>query len=158
MAADPETIRTVLDLIPQQPPFRFIDSILHLDEDRVLGTCRFSREAFFYAGHFPGNPVTPGVILVEAMAQTGVVALGIFLMRCQGMSPDHIRRHLFLFAFAEEIVFERILGPGEQVMIRGEKIYYRRNQLKTRVVMFDEENRRVCSGVLAGRGMNHNET
>ena len=64
----------ILDSIPQQEPFRFIDEILELSEDHILAAYRFREDADFYRGHFPGNPVTPGVILIETMAQSGVVA------------------------------------------------------------------------------------
>ncbi len=157
MAVDPEMARSVLELIPQQPPFRFVDSITHLDETGVMGDHRFSEDAFFYKGHFPGNPITPGVILTEAMAQIGVVALGIFLMICQGMDIAHIRRRLFMFAYAQELVFERILRPGEKALIQGEKIYFRRNQLKSKVTLLNEAGEKVCSGILAGRGIAHHE-
>ena len=70
------TPKQVLDLIPQRDPFRFIDDILELDDDHIVGTYRFRPDADFYRGHFPGNPVTPGVILIESLAQVGIVALG----------------------------------------------------------------------------------
>ncbi|MBN2397434.1 MAG: beta-hydroxyacyl-ACP dehydratase, partial [Deltaproteobacteria bacterium] len=76
MAADPETIRQVLEMVPQMPPFRFIDDILEMDGDHIVGAYRFREDEYFYRGHFPGRPVTPGVILIETMAQTGVVAFG----------------------------------------------------------------------------------
>ncbi len=153
MAVEPGLESTLLELIPQQPPFRFVDSILEIDENHVTGIHRFSEAAFFYQGHFPGNPITPGVILLEAMAQTGVVALGIFLMIRQGFDPAEIRRRLFLFAYAQEVVFEQTLRPGETALIRGEKIYFRRNQLKVKVGLFNAVEDRVCAGVLAGRGV-----
>ena len=79
MAADRETIKTILMAVPQQAPFRFIDDILEVDERRITGGYRFREDEYFYRGHFPGRPVTPGVILIEAMAQTGVVAFGLYL-------------------------------------------------------------------------------
>jgi len=57
------TPQEVLDLIPQQEPFRFVDEILEVDEDHIVAKYRFRPEADFYRGHFPGNPITPGVIL-----------------------------------------------------------------------------------------------
>ena len=78
MAADRKMIDRVLAAIPQQAPFRFIDDILGIDEQSVTSSYRFTDDAFFYRGHFPGNPITPGVILVETMAQAGVTALGIY--------------------------------------------------------------------------------
>ena len=67
----------LLELLPQQEPFRFVDEILEVDADHIVARYTFRRDADFYRGHFPGNPITPGVLLIEAMAQTGVVALGI---------------------------------------------------------------------------------
>jgi len=70
----------VLARLPQQEPFRFVDEILEIDDEHVLAAYRWRPEADFYRGHFPGNPVTPGVLLVESMAQASVVALGIYLL------------------------------------------------------------------------------
>ena len=59
----------VLDLLPQQEPFRFVDEILEMDDDHIVARYTFRPDADFYRGHFPGNPITPGVLLIEAMAQ-----------------------------------------------------------------------------------------
>ena len=69
--ADPKPLSAdeVLARVPQQPPFRFIDEILELDAEHILAGYRFREDAGFYRGHFPGNPITPGVILLETMAQ-----------------------------------------------------------------------------------------
>ena len=69
----------ILELLPQQRPFRFVDEILEVDEQRISGRYTFRPDEFYYAGHFPGRPITPGVILLESMCQVGVVALGIYL-------------------------------------------------------------------------------
>ena len=69
----------VLARVPQQEPFRFIEAIHELDREHIVASYRFPQDADFYRGHFPGNPITPGVILIETMAQAGVVALGIYL-------------------------------------------------------------------------------
>ncbi len=54
----------LLELLPQQEPFRFVDEILAVDEDSISARYTFRPDADFYRGHFPGNPVTPGVILL----------------------------------------------------------------------------------------------
>ena len=59
----------VLELLPQREPFRFVDEFIVVDEEHIKARYRFRPEADFYRGHFPGNPVTPGVILLEAIAQ-----------------------------------------------------------------------------------------
>jgi 3-hydroxymyristoyl/3-hydroxydecanoyl-(acyl carrier protein) dehydratase len=69
----------VLGMVPQQEPFRFIDEIVELDQEHIVARYTFPEDSDFYRGHFPGNPITPGVILIETAAQAGVVAFGIFL-------------------------------------------------------------------------------
>ena len=61
--------KQILELIPQKEPFRFVDEILEVNELKIVGAYTFHKTANFYEGHFPGNPVTPGVILLEAMCQ-----------------------------------------------------------------------------------------
>lgn len=143
----------ILELIPQKPPFRFIDSIVAIGNDTIRAEYRFSEDHDFYRGHFPGNPVTPGVILVEAMAQTGVVALGIYLLLREGMPESELQQITTLFAFADEIEFSGIVYPGEKIVIYGEKIYLRRGNLKTRCHITRENGETVCSGVLTGTGV-----
>ena len=69
----------VLTMVPQQEPFRFIDEIVELDSEHIVAQYTFPESSDFYRGHFPGNPITPGVILIETAAQAGVVAFGIYL-------------------------------------------------------------------------------
>lgn len=147
----------VLDLVPQQRPFRFIDRIEEVDDDHITGSYRFREDEYFYRGHFPGRPVTPGVILLETMAQTGVVALGIYLLLRQGRSPGDIRRMGTLFSTADAVEFSAMVLPGEQVIVRGTKIYLRRGSLKTHITMEKENGRLVCSGTLAGVGVPFDE-
>jgi 3-hydroxyacyl-[acyl-carrier-protein] dehydratase len=157
MAADKKTIEDVLLLVPQQQPFRFIDDILEMDEDHIIGTYRFRDDEYFYKGHFPGQPVTPGVILIETMAQTGVVAFGIYQLMRQGISSDHIKRLVTLFTMVDDVEFNGIVSPGERVIIKGEKIYLRRGNLKTKVSIERDNGEFVCYGVLTGRGVDFDE-
>jgi len=157
MGADTKTIEDVLLLVPQQQPFRFIDNILEMDEDHIIGTYRFRDDEYFYKGHFPGQPVTPGVILIETMAQTGVVAFGIYLLMQEGLSSDQIKRLVTLFTMVDECEFNDIVNPGERVIVKAEKIYLRRGILKTRVRIERENGEFVCCGVLTGKGVKFNE-
>ena len=151
--ADKNDIARVLDLIPQQPPFRFIDDILDVDDKNITAVYRFQEDEYFYTGHFPGNPITPGVILIETMAQTGVVAMGIYQLLHQGVPVEELKQMTTLFAFADEIEFNGIVHPGEQVIVRGEIIYLRKGNLKTRVSITRENGETVCMGVLTGTGV-----
>jgi 3-hydroxyacyl-[acyl-carrier-protein] dehydratase len=150
---DQELNRQILELIPQKQPFRFIDTILNLDETSITASYRFRENEFFYQGHFPGNPITPGVILVEAMAQTGVVAFGISRLLSQGRSPEEVSQMTTLFAFAEEIEFSGIVSPDQKIMIQGEMIYFRRGNLKAKVRIERDNGDKICSGTLTGSGV-----
>ncbi len=154
MAADRETMARVLAAVPQREPFRFIDEILELDADHIVGAYRFREDEFFYRGHFPYRPITPGVILVEAMAQTGVVAYGLYLVMEQGREEEMKKGNVTtLFTLIEVVEFAGMVSPGERVVIRGEKVYFRKGNLKAKVSMERENGELIASGVLAGMGV-----
>lgn len=154
MEADDSIIQEVLALVPQQRPFRFIDEILILNEQQIVGAYRFREDEFFYPGHFPGRPITPGVILIESMAQVGVVAYGLYLLACQNhVRPAEMKPPLSLFSLAEDVEFRGIVLPGERVIVKGEKIYMRKGALKVSVSMERENGEVVCTGKLAGMGV-----
>ena len=138
----------ILTLLPQQEPFRFVDNILEVDEDHIIANYRFRPEADFYKGHFPGNPVTPGVILLESLAQVGVVALGIYLFALEeGLRGVTDKIALFVDA---DVEFSGIVLPGEKVTISGKKVFFRRNKLRTEAMMTTEDGSLVCSGTISG--------
>lgn len=137
----------ILSMVPQMPPFRFIDQILELSDSHIRSSYRFTGEEWFYKGHFPGDPVTPGVILVEAMAQAGLVALGIHLFRKH--NPDTNFRTLFT---ESQIEFLTLVRPGQEVITYGEKIYWRRNKLQSRVELRLENGELAACGTLSGMG------
>lgn len=141
----------VLELLPQQEPFRFVDEITSLDEDSISARYRFRPEADFYRGHFPGNPVTPGVILLESVAQVGVVALGIYLLALEG-GEDEVRKRVALFSDAE-VDFTGMVRPGDEVRIDANKVYYRRGKLRSEARMRLADGTVVCSATISGMGV-----
>jgi 3-hydroxyacyl-[acyl-carrier-protein] dehydratase len=154
MEADREMKERVLATVPQQDPFRFIDEILELDTEHIVGAYRFKVDEHFYRGHFPNRPITPGVILVEAMAQTGVVAFGLYLVMEQGREAELKSGNMTtLFTVIDVMEFTGIVNPGERVIIRGEKVYFRKGNLKAKVSMERENGEIIASGVLAGMGV-----
>ena len=154
MVADAGVKQEVLKLVPQQAPFRFIDEIISLDEEQIVGSYRFRDDEYFYRGHFPGRPITPGVILIETMAQIGVVAFGMYLLACQkNIRPSQLNGPLSLFSLADGIEFKGIVKPGERVIVKGKKIYMRKGALKVDINMERENGEVVCVGQLAGMGV-----
>jgi 3-hydroxyacyl-[acyl-carrier-protein] dehydratase len=154
MEADTGVKKEVLDLVPQQAPFRFIDEIITLDEEQIVGAYRFREDEFFYRGHFPDRPITPGVILIESMAQVGVVAFGIYLLsRQKNMRPSEMNLPRSLFSLADGVEFKNIVSPGERVIIKGKKIYFRKNTIKASVSMERENGEIICFGELSGVGV-----
>ena len=153
MEADRFMRERILEMVPQRHPFRFIEDILELDENHIVGVYRFSVDEYFYRGHFPGFPVTPGVILIETMAQTGVVAFGLYLNLLRGKEGKQMDDPITLFTLAENVEFTEVVSPGDLVMVTGRKVYFRGNQLKVDCVMTRPDGREVCSGLLAGKGI-----
>jgi 3-hydroxyacyl-[acyl-carrier-protein] dehydratase len=141
----------VLALVPQQRPFRFLDRLLRVDEQGAVGEYTFRADEGFYEGHFPGNPVTPGVILLEAMCQTGVVALGIYLLSLE--HPEEVLRRTTTLFTESQVEFERVVRPGDTVRVTAEKVFWRRRKLKSNVVMTLADGSPVARATVAGLGV-----
>jgi 3-hydroxyacyl-[acyl-carrier-protein] dehydratase len=141
----------VLARVPQQDPFRFIDEITELDADHIVASYRFPEDADFYRGHFPGNPITPGVILVETMAQAGVVALGLYLCALE-RSPEELEKLVTVFTDAN-VEFSGTVLPGQRVTTVGKRTFFRRLKLRSEVEMRLDDGTVVCSGTLSGMGV-----
>ena len=149
---DPFTPEEVLALVPQQEPFRFIDGIDELDADHIVAHYTFREDADFYRGHFPGNPITPGVILTETMAQTGVVAFGLYLLSLEDGGRDEVEKLLTIFTEAN-VEFSGMVLPGQHVTTVGRKEMFRRRKLRAAVEMRLDDGAIVASGTLAGLGV-----
>jgi 3-hydroxyacyl-[acyl-carrier-protein] dehydratase len=147
------TTQTLLELIPQQEPFRFVDEITSVNDLTIEGKYTFRKDHEFYKGHFPGNPVTPGVILLESMCQVGVVALGIYLL-AQEKTPEETRQWTTMFSDAQ-VDFMKPVLPGETVTIKAEKIFWRRMKLRCKVEMFDSTGALVAQATASGIGVKH---
>jgi 3-hydroxyacyl-[acyl-carrier-protein] dehydratase len=148
---DPLRGAEVLDLLPQQEPFRFVDEILEVDAEHIVSRYTFRPGADFYRGHFPGNPITPGVLLIEAMAQTGVVALGIYLVGSE-RGKDEVRRVLTVFTDVTA-EFSGVVRPGDTVTISARKVFFRRMKLRSEVEMRAADGTLVATATIAGMGI-----
>ena len=69
------SIQEIMEIIPHRPPFLLVDRILEIDDQHAIGIKQVTMNEPFFAGHFPGNPIMPGVLQIEALAQVGAVAV-----------------------------------------------------------------------------------
>ncbi|MFT4153134.1 3-hydroxyacyl-ACP dehydratase FabZ family protein [Parafilimonas sp.] len=143
----------VLDQLPYKSSFRFVDTILSLDENGVVGEYTLQPDAFFYEDHFPGNPVTPGVILTEIMAQIGVVVLGVYLLMKE---PSSTGENIIPLLTSSQVDFYKMVLPGEKLKVVSKKQYFRFNKLKCTIEMVNEKNETVAGGIFSGMMVNNN--
>lgn len=123
-----------------------MDELTHISDNGVRGNYTFKKSDYFYRGHFKDYPITPGVILIEVMAQIGVVCLGIYLLREK--FSDLKKAQVALTS--SNIDFFLPVKPKQRVNVVSEKIYFRFNKLKCKVQLFNEKNQLVCKGVISG--------
>jgi 3-hydroxyacyl-[acyl-carrier-protein] dehydratase len=149
----------ILDQLPYKSSFRFVDEIAYLDSDKVIGHYTLKKDAFFYEDHFVGNPVTPGAILTEIMAQIGLVVLGIYLVTPAPGQNDTAPRQrdtapgqndtIPVFT-SIEVAFLKMALPGEKITVISKKDYFRFGKLKCHVEMHDASGALIAKGVFAG--------
>ena len=124
----------------------FVDELISLSEHDAEGFYTFKKDEYFYQGHFKNNPIIPGVILTEVMAQIGVVCLGIYLLRDEISATKKPQIALT----SNHIDFFLPVRPQERVKVVSEKIYFRFNKLKCKVELLNEKNELVCRGTISG--------
>lgn len=121
-------INEIMKLLPHRYPMLLIDRILDIAEDgkRIVGLKNVSANEQFFQGHFPGAPVMPGVLIVEAMAQCAAV---LFLRQIEDRD-----RKLFLFGGVDKARFRRPVLPGDQLILECEVLQRRATTVKVRGV------------------------
>src|SRR5476651_344775 len=140
----------ILNHLPYKSTFRFIDNITSLNEDGVTGDFTLKQDAFFYEDHFEGNPVTPGVIITEIMAQIGLVVLGIFLILKEPGNNFTSDSSLYPVLTSTDVSFYKMVLPGQKVTVISKKQYFRFGKLKCTVEMLDSSKEIVARGTFAG--------
>ena len=108
-------VNQVMATLPHRAPFLLVDKIFHIDETTVAGIKNVTFNEPFFVGHFPNNPVMPGVLIVEAMAQTG----GILALRAMGGNP---KDYWTYFLKIEDCRFRKMVFPGDTLIMKGELV------------------------------------
>jgi 3-hydroxyacyl-[acyl-carrier-protein] dehydratase len=99
-------------IIPHREPFLFLDEVLELEPGRrVVARKQVRGDEWFFPGHFPGRPIMPGVIMIEALAQAGAVAV---------LTLEENRGKLALFAGIDDVRFKRVVEPGDLLVLTCE--------------------------------------
>ncbi len=102
-------ISAIMKILPHREPFLFVDRIISLEKGKhVTGIKNVTINDYFFKGHFPGKPVMPGVLIVEAMAQVGGVMM---------LSPEENRGKLAYFLAADNVKFRKTVVPGDQLVL-----------------------------------------
>lgn len=140
------TSAEIISYLPYREPFLFVDELTVISEVAIEGYYTFRKDAFFYKGHFKDEPVTPGVILSETMAQIGVVSMGIYLLQenIDGLT------HAGIALTSHAVDFYLPILPGEKVRVTSEREYYRFGKLKCKVKLFDSKDQLACRGAISG--------
>ncbi len=137
----------ILSKLPYAKPFHFVDQLETVGQEGVVGTYALKKDEYFYEGHFPGNPVTPGVIVIEIMAQIGLVCLGIFLELDNSNKSDNF---VPLFS-STNVDFLKPSYPGDVLRVSSKKVYYRFGKLKCLIECYNlTSDELVCKGEFSG--------
>lgn len=116
-------IKSILDLLPHRYPFIMVDRILDYEAGKTItGLKNVSMGEPFFQGHFPGEPVMPGVLILEGMAQVATVLAYLSL--------DAVQGKLVYFAGMDNVRFRKVVYPGDQLIFQLEFTRQKRNIIK----------------------------
>ncbi|MCX7019889.1 MAG: 3-hydroxyacyl-ACP dehydratase FabZ [bacterium] len=118
----PLDARQIMEILPHRPPFLLVDRIVELQDNIIIGEKCVTINEPFFQGHFPGFPVMPGVLILEAMAQIGAV---------HALSREHNRGRIAFLAGVDDARFRRAVVPGDLLRIEMINIHQRRNAGKS---------------------------
>ena len=104
-------IKEIMDIIPHRYPFLLIDKVIKIEENKITAIKNVTANEYYFQGHFPTEPVMPGVLQIEALAQAGAVAL---------LSKDEFKGKIAYFAGINNAKFKRKVVPGDRLRLEVE--------------------------------------
>jgi beta-hydroxyacyl-ACP dehydratase FabZ len=122
------TINEIMKLLPHRYPMLLVDRVLEISDDgkRIVGLKNVSANEQFFQGHFPGAPVMPGVLIVEAMAQCSA------LLGLRDMTEEERAKKLYLFGGIDKARFRKPVVPGDQLILECDVLQRRGPMVKMR--------------------------
>lgn len=139
------SVQDIMKVLPHRYPFLLVDRILELEiNKRVLGLKNVTMNEHFFQGHFPSKPVMPGVLIIEAMAQTGGVL-------AYATRPEEVGRALY-FVGIDKVKFRRPVVPGDQLFIEVINVHHSSRAWKMRAVAKVEDQLCASADLTAALG------
>jgi len=134
------TVEEIQKLLPHRYPFALVDKIIdYVPGVRAVGIKNVTFNEPHFQGHFPGRPIMPGVLIVEAMAQVGGIVLS--------QLPD-IDKGLWMFAGIDKVKFRRPVVPGDQLLMTVELLWVKRRRFGKMQAMAEVNGQKACEGEL----------
>lgn len=131
-------INQIKEILPHRYPFLLIDRVISIDENKIVAIKNVTANENYFQGHFPIEPVMPGVLIIEALAQTGAVAI---------LSKDEFKGKIAYFAGIDKAKFRRKVVPGDTLRLEVELTKLRgRAGVGYGIAYVDDK--KVCEGEL----------
>lgn len=131
-------IKEIMDIIPHRYPFLLIDKVIKIEENKITAIKNVTANEHYFQGHFPTEPIMPGVLIIEALAQAGAVAL---------LSKDEFKGKIAYFAGINNAKFKRKVVPGDTLRLEVELTKIRGKAGIGYGIAYVED-KKVCEGEL----------
>lgn len=118
------TTQDILNYLPHRYPFLLVDKVVEIEENRIVGIKNVTVNEPFFQGHFPGLPIMPGVLILEAMAQVS----GLYYLQ----TVENPEQYVFYFAGLDNVKFRKPVVPGDQLRMEIDVVRSRKNSCKTK--------------------------